>query len=514
MADESKNTDISFFTRILNLFTPNDPEIEKKRMLKAIAKELGKSKFKFYKYSGDEALPTMGKFFFELYKIVGPAQSMFQSTQNPAVYRNMVIDYSLTDNQKNLAEKLMEESILEKAKKVPIQQLSEEIKNDLANYVAEFDSEKITKIDNLYNKLISFIHFCNFDFYFILKKFDSSIREKDFTYIPRFENIRAEYVLDDLKDFSTVAWALPLEEDWSDIHKMLKTYKGIDPIASNVWSKVLQRLKVLRNQNIFEMMIQLISKDPMYKTNPDISKERIIEPQLEKMKSTIETTLKKIEVERKNNKVDELLNQIFGSTVIVRLKNYTESTNQSFERYNIGGYQFYQPLNYLKAFLLDYFKKYVREFSDLVLIRGKWVSANLASPMSEAYHQLLEISDRITEFDDTLGEDGEIGQKIKMYVSRSSRDMEAKKITKTILREANEKAASLLTDATQNLVIFAKHTKALIEDHDKKNHEMLINWPEIQHFCDRPFKEQGIEIYKKIYLFVTLMQFFLSKKEE
>lgn len=514
MADESKNTDTSFLARILNLFTPNDPEIEKKRMLKAIAKELSKSKFKFYKYSGDEALPTMGKFFFELYKIVGPAQAMFQSVQNPSFFKNMVIDYSLTENQKNLAEKLMEESILEKAKKVPIQKLSEEIKNNLANYMAEFDSEKIAQIDNLYNKLNTFIHFCNFDFYFLLKKFDSNIREKDFSYVPRFETIRAEYVLDDLKDFSIVAWSLPLEEDWSDIHKMLKTYKGVDPIAANVWSKVLQRLKVLRNQNIFEMMIQLISKDPMYKTKTDTNKERIIEPQLEKIKSTIEMTLKKIELERKNNKVDELLNQIFGTTVIIRLKNYTESTNQSFERYNVAGYQFYQPLNYLKAFLLDYFKKYVREFSDLVLIRGKWVSANLASPMSESYHQLLEISDHITEFDDTLGEDGDIGQKLKMYIARSSRDLEAQKITKTILREANEKAASLLTDATQNLVIFAKHTKALIEDHDKKSHEMLINWTEIQHFSDRPFKEQGIEIYKKIYLFVTLMQFFLSKKEE
>ena len=40
----------------------------------------------------------------------------------------------------------------------------------------------------------------------------------------------------------------------------------------------------------------------------------------------------------------------------------------------------------------------------------------------------------------------------------------------------------------------------------KKEPEMLINWKEVEHFADRPPKDMGIDVYKKIYLFATLMQ--------
>ena len=51
-----------------------------------------------------------------------------------------------------------------------------------------------------------------------------------------------------------------------------------------------------------------------------------------------------------------------------------------------------------------------------------------------------------------------------------------------------------------------KTIKALIEDENKKSPEMIINWKEIEHFADHPPRELGIEVYKKIYLFATLMQ--------
>jgi hypothetical protein len=43
------------------------------------------------------------------------------------------------------------------------------------------------------------VNFVNFDYYFLLKKFDSGIPERTFSYVPKFETIRGEYVLEDLK---------------------------------------------------------------------------------------------------------------------------------------------------------------------------------------------------------------------------------------------------------------------------------------------------------------------------
>ena len=158
MAKDKINTEENFFQRLISMFLGNsDPEAEKKRLLKATAKELSHSKYKFYKYSSDEALPQLAKFFYDIYKIIAPAQAMIQGIQNPNAIKNAVINHALTENQHELASKLTEESILEQAKTVPINQLSEQIKTNLSTFITDFDTEKIQQIDKLYSK-IEFYH--------------------------------------------------------------------------------------------------------------------------------------------------------------------------------------------------------------------------------------------------------------------------------------------------------------------------------------------------------------------
>jgi len=201
MANEN-DTGENFFQKIISaIFGSADPEVEKRRLLKSIAKELSHSKYKFYKFPSEEALPALAKFFHDLYKIIGPAQLMFQSSQNPNTFKFAVIDFMLNEKQKQMVELLTEESILEQSKTIPITDLKAKINDNLTSLSNEFDIEKIQKIDRLYSKLMLFSAFCTFDYYFLLKKFDSNLHERDFNYIPRFEAIRGEYIADDLKDF-------------------------------------------------------------------------------------------------------------------------------------------------------------------------------------------------------------------------------------------------------------------------------------------------------------------------
>ena len=48
---------------------------------------------------------------------------------------------------------------------------------------------------------------------------------------------------------------------------------------------------------------------------------------------------------------------------------------------------------------------------------------------------------------------------------------------------------------------------------EKKEPELIINWPELIHFAEQPIKEMGANIYKKIYLFINLMKCFLTNEE-
>ena len=79
----------SFFQSLFaNLFKSSNPEAEKKRRLKAIAKAFSKTKYhNFYKPSTIEVLAPFAKLFYDIYKLISPAQIQFKSNQNPNLYK-------------------------------------------------------------------------------------------------------------------------------------------------------------------------------------------------------------------------------------------------------------------------------------------------------------------------------------------------------------------------------------------------------------------------------------------
>lgn len=512
----NKNSNGGFFQKLFgSLFNNADPEAEKKRQLKNISKEILKSKFKFYRPKTEEVLPSLGKFFWDLYKAISPVQLMFLANDNPNYFKNAIVSHSLTESQKKVLEDLSTESIDAAAAKMPYDALCKKVKEDLEVLTSGFDMDRISTIDGLYTKLMQFKEFCMFDYYFILKKYDSSIQERNFTVQPRLNPINASYICDDLKDFADVVYKLPTTEPWVDLMKFFKDTKGTEPIKPAVWQKILVRLNAIKSSNVLDMMIQLISKNPGYITAQEGKSEHITESYLDKIRKEAADELKKLEAQQKNSKVDGLLGQIFTNTNINRLKNYTEQRGEPFAQRDLGGFEYAQPLNYLKEFLVEFVKKDIRIYSDIVLVRGQWVTTALLSPMSDAYNALLSISDKITTFDERLAEDKDIGLKLKTLSPRMDRDRESQSILRTTLRDVNDQAREFIVNSARDLVTYGKNVKALIEDSQKKEPEMVINWKDLAHYAENnldegTLQELGVTVYKKIYLFAQLMQTFIK----
>ena len=294
---------------------------------------------------------------------------------------------------------------------------------------------------------------------------------------------------------------------------LLKKIKDVEPVAKSTWNRLVNRMQDMQHSRVFEMMIQLIQQNPGYVTKPGKGIEHITEKYIDAIRQEAEKTLSRIQIEQKSSKIDSLVNSIFGTTTIVRMKNYTEEQSAVFERRNIGSFSYQQPMNYMKAFLLDYIKKDVRELADLILVRGKWSTSSLSTPMSEAYHQTLELSNKIVEFDETLADGSVINSKLKTLLTRCERDKEAMNIIRTILKDTNSAARDILVSGTQEIITFARNLKTVLEDYAKPHPELVINWKELEHFADYNIKNQAVAIYKKLHLFVTLMQSLLANKE-
>ncbi|PKL05247.1 MAG: hypothetical protein CVV53_08520, partial [Spirochaetae bacterium HGW-Spirochaetae-9] len=248
--DESSPS--GFFQKILGLFGMGSPDADKKRLLKNIGKDLSRSRYKFYKPKSAEALPGLARFFYETYKVIAPAQVMLTNAAQSGALKSFVIESFLTPEQKQQSESMTDASIQERSKTMTVKALQDSVKQSMISFFAAFDAEKTAQIDGAYSTLLSFINFINFDFFFLLKKFDSNVAERSFANNPKFDSISADYIADDLLDFLEVFTPLNLDADWKRIFNALKEYRNMDIIQVDAWTKLAPALGEVRESGILE----------------------------------------------------------------------------------------------------------------------------------------------------------------------------------------------------------------------------------------------------------------------
>lgn len=500
----------SFVQRIINFFLGvSDPERQKKRELKQIKTQL-KKRGKFFKVNGSLIQPAIGKFFYDIYQITGPAQVLLEKIDLSGVIKNVIIDHYLNEKELELRERLTDKSIRQRAEQEGVKAMASAVKEDISTFFSLFDSERNVAIEKTYNLLRIFLDFINFDYYFLLKKFDSSLPERDYNYKPRFDSINGEYILDDLKDFLEIMPLLDKDAEWDSIFDILSEYRSLEVISRDGWKKIVTLCRNMNRSRLLHMMVQYLDQAPAYHPTCEEPHERIVDDYLQMFKTQTELSVQKISQEKKNQKVENLLNQVFGTTAISRTKNYTEKANLSFSKKMMGGYLYVEPINYMKAFFLDFYKRDIRQLSDILLIRGQWATNVSSQQYSEHYHKLMEVADNLIHFDEALGEEGERGIRIKSLVLKSDKDKDSVTKLRKVLKEVNDEALVMTQQSINNLVGIAKVLKQLIGDYKAAHHEMVLNWKELQNVSDGDLGEIMTASYKKIYYFVHLLQSFVK----
>jgi hypothetical protein len=506
----------AFLDKLLALFTGGkDPESGKKQQIKQLAKDLAKNRYtRFYKPKQEEIDGSLGKFFYDVYKIISSAQVFLQNAAKSAQLKQTAAEAFLDKNLLEIRGRLSPESIEERAKTAAVKDLSKQLEADMSAFSAAFDSGRIEAINRCYNLILAMVQFVSFDFFFLLKKFDPNIAERNFTYQPKFAPVRGEYLSDELKDFLDAAFAIDPGKDWKNALRVLKIYKnGVDVVAADQWGRLLNHLREIQRSSILELMIRHIDRNPQWVSAPKIPDEHIAEAYLEERRTEVRAALDKIVNSKKNAQVEVLVKTIFGSAEIDRSKYYTEKAGEIYIKKNFEGFLFAAGINYLKAFLLDHFKKDIRELCDLLLIRGQWTVPALAQQMSESFHQIMNLSDALITFDETLSDNGENGSRLKASIVKADRDKSQARYVTIILKSVNEEAQGLINTAAQDLIVIGKNLKNLLDDYQKTNRELIMNWKELEGASEAPIARRLADTYKKIYYFIQIMQL-LSKTQE
>ncbi|ADN01177.1 DUF5312 family protein [Spirochaeta thermophila] len=507
-----------FLGRILDIILgANDPARQKRRALRQIAKEIRRSKYRFYNPRSDEALPQLAQFFFQIYQVIGPAQTLLQHADSSKALRRLVVESFLPEEKRGILARLDPGALRVRVKEVSLEQLTEEVKGDLVELYDLCSRDRAERMNRVYETILYLVGFVKFDFYFLLKKFDASFPEQDPSYTPRFEPISAEYVVDDLKDFLDVIGPLDPALPWQEVFPVLRLYKGVEVVDPRLWQRMFNALMAVKRSDILVKIVQHVEKNPAFQPEVRGSRQDIVEGVLEELRRDAEAVIRGLREEKRKVKLGQLLRMVFGTDAVARSRYYTEATASAFARHDVGTFLYVEPFNYLKAFLLDFYKRDVRMLAELFIVRGKWTAPQVSQELSDAYYRVMDIAQEVVELDESLSDEGERGQKIRQYLHRSGSGKEpaVKRVLKQYIDDVNEAVRRMVMETAQNLISIGKIFKSLIEDSQGSKREVILNWREVENAYEgEDLQRDMVETYKKIYYFIQILQLFFTRKRQ
>jgi hypothetical protein len=494
------------------LFETNNPEVKKKRVLKQIAKEINKNKYrKFYKTISGEVTPIMESFFYDVYKTVIVAHSLMKNADKSVILRQLTIEAFMSKELREIYDRLSPDSIEEQAKTMPPKELSHQLEEDMNTFSSALSITDINTIDHCYKLIIGFTEFVSFDFPSLLKKIDPRFKEQNVHYQPQWRPVSGRYLVENIKDFLALPPLEATPEEWKKIFEILKKYKaGVTMVEPNQWKKLLLCLQDVQRSGILTLIVRYISQNPAWQQSFQAEEEFIVEAYLKIKKAEIQGCIEKIITDKLANKRTALANQLFKAADITRLQYYTNANNEVYIKRNLEGFAYIDALNYLKAFLIDY--NDVRELCDLFLIRGQWASQELSRQISMGLHEITEISEQLTAFDESLGDSGINGLKLKGQISKFKSDKGQVTHLKVTLSIINNEAKEMISRAIMSFTLVGNYLKDLRADYKKSHPTLLINWKELESVSEHPIVQRMETDPQIIENFISLMQLFVSEE--
>jgi hypothetical protein len=496
-----------FFDTLFLFLSGDDAGSKNKRALKQIAKDLNQNKYrKFYTVKTGELTPAAGMFFYEVYKTVAAAQVFIKHAEKSGVLKQITMESVLDKELREIYDRIVPDSIEKRAKIISPHTLSQQAQDDLNSFSLGINA-KIHAIDQRYSLILAFISFVNFDFFSLLKKFDSRIRENQFSYTPQCRPMIGKYVVEHIKDFLELPSLDASPEEWQSVFEILKKYKSGKPVIDPIqWKRVLQALQDLRRSGILPLIVQYIEQNPEWRYTPQMIGEHIAEAYIKEKTAEVQGCLNHITGDKRIAKREALAKKLFGAADIVRLQHYTPSNNETFINKNIEGFVYAPTLNYLKGFLTDHGD--LQELCDLFVIRGQWASPEASRQISQGQQNLTDIVEQLADFDAMVSDRGLYGSKLKLYLTKSNSDKSQTAGLKVTLGIVNGKAEELISQGVSVLTKTASYLKKMLDDYRLDKPKLLVNWKEIEGVSVRPLAlrlEEGCAVVEQ---FLHLLQLF------
>ncbi|MDR1839839.1 MAG: DUF5312 family protein [Treponema sp.] len=493
--------------KMFSLFSNDGLTDDKQNMLKGIAKELSQSKYvRFFRVRTEEADPSFSSFLFSVYKLIYPIMEFYRDDRKLIKLKSLIVESCIDSNIQDTIKRLDIANLDAKAKTMTPEELIVSIKKDVETLVNQFDEERISTANRRYELAGILGHFVRFNFVGFFKKFDTHFVDGSFIVEPKFPAIKTILIIDQIGDFLSVSLHLKPEEDWDSLLSLITKCEGQELVNPDQFKNMLKKIREVHASKILELMVQYVLRNPVWQFKNTVIRETIGEEWLESKKAEAFGYISRINNAKKNSQIKALLGQIFDTTDLVRLENYTVPISENYRRRNLEYFLYAEGTNYLKAFLDDFVDKEIKDLCDILLIRGQWTNNQMSKEMSEALHTILETPTLISDIDIVLSEDGVDGSRLRASMLRVDRDPTQARVINNIITKSNDNALEIINEAVQALIVIGKHLKNFVEDVQKKRPELLVNWREVNLSSKEPIAQRMVADFKKINYFIQLMR--------
>jgi hypothetical protein len=505
----------SFFKWITSFFADRDDLARaKRRLLKRMTKILAANKYgKFYRLKTEDVSPELAQFFFTVYKTIAPAQVFLQNVAQSTQLKVSTVYNFLNKQQRDILELLSLESIERRAQETRPKDLARQMEDEYNSLAADFDTEMINSINGCYSQIMIMAKFVNFDFYFLLKKFDSHLGERSFSSKPYFTPVRGQAVSDEIKDFLELTSGLDPDRNWAEAIQVLRDSKGADVVNLKHWNSMLHLIRDVKRSGILELMIRFIDKDPHWEWEPHVPGEDITAPYLEMIRREMFEHLTRITTAKRDAQIAQCARAVFGDSDVNRLKNYTERGGEIYKKRNFAGFTFARGLNYLTVFLLAQ-KTEFQYCYELIFVRGQWVSQTLSMPLSESIRLLMTFPDRINHLDESLSEFGMYGNKLKIALMRIEKEKSQTRFISTSLETLNGNAKQIISDAIFNISVLQDGFSEILTDYRKNSAIVILNWEELESFCEGGLEDRLAALHDRLVNMLQLLRLFVHDSDE
>lgn len=510
----STNENANFIDRIIEMITGfTADERVKMRKLRDISRQLKRSKIRYYNYKKDLILPALSAKLYEIFRLTQNLQRFMDVNKRSNSIKLFLFELFSTAEQKRIKSELEEDKLdrLIKSSKNTNAAI-EKIKKMLSRYTSLFTPDAVRNINATYNMIVDFANIVNFDWIYLLHKFDADIAESNFNYKPDYEFIEGKYVVEEMLTLNDYLETIDFNKDSKVLVDYIVKISGDDGMEK-ILKKIVQGCRYLKKNDSFTKIMKLIQQDPYFKPKTFPSKETIVQDYIltfqQEIKRVVDHALKDL----KKRKIERLLLEIFHTTVILRLKQYTDKLNELLEKKGIAGFRYTEPLNYLKAFVLDFCKGQIKARIDYLIIKGTWCTHSVSAEYSMLLEYFNSITEKIVSFDNSLAEDEKNGKSLRKLIFAANHDSNAKAMIKKLILQVDSEAIAIINSSIKVFIQTANKLKVLTEDYNSKAPKIIINFHKINWDFPDDFPTEMTNLYKKIADFIALLKYFIKENK-